>query len=150
MPERADMEVGSQLERFRKEHDDILRFLGEFQGALMQAHSAGDEERRGGLARLRQFEERLRTIREHCREEQQCLESPFRPYLDDSSVEALRREHEVLNQLTDAFLRELRQVALTPPTGQLVEIGRGLLETLRHHIAFEEGLLKQVEDGKTA
>jgi len=48
--------------------------------------------------------------------------------------------------LVAGFRLELRRFTSPPPPDGLFVSGRLLLGHLRHHIAFEEGVLKQVED----
>ena len=144
------MDLHSQLERFRKEHDDILRFLKSWEATLDLLASEDEDARCKALAELREMEKKLAGLREHCQEEEQIVESPFQIYLDDRALEQFRREHDVLEQLTEGYRAELKFVSTIPPTTQLLGLGRRLLEQLRHHIAYEEGLLKQIEDGNEA
>lgn len=144
------MDLHRQLEHYRKEHDHILLFLEEFDRALALAASETAQERRAGLAQLREMEEKLVGIRAHCHEEEQNVESPFQMYLDEFALEDLHTEHPLLERHSHDFCAELTVVTAPPPTGTLVHLGRRLLEQLRHHIAREECLLKQIEDGSTA
>lgn len=143
------MELCNQLLHFRQEHDEILRFLREWETALQFAASAADADRREGLTRLRHMEKTLLAIGEHCRAEEESVESPYNLYLEDSELQHLQEGHELLTQATQNYLRELT-FATTLRTNELVALGQRLLEQLRHHIAFEEGLLKQIEDGRAA
>jgi hypothetical protein len=143
------MEVKRQLERFHKEHDEILRFLVFAEEALKRAASEDREIRCQGLGELQELEGKLTEIREHCREEEENLESPFRLYLDDAALADLEEEHALLERLTDSFRTELKLAAM-PRTLELVRLGQQLLDHIRHHIAYEEGLLKQIKDGTEA
>ncbi len=143
------MELRSALQRFRKEHDDILRYLKLWEGALNRAASPEDPERRKGLLELREMEKQLEGIQEHCRAEEENVESPYNLYLENVDLQQLQKEHEELARCTSDFRMELR-FATTLRTEQMIQLGRHLLELLRHHIAYEEGLLKQVEDGQSA
>ena len=144
------MDLRIQLQRFRQEHDDILRFLREWEGALNLAASETIELRRKGLAQLIEMESKLAEIREHCHDEEESIDSPFQLYLDDAALEHLRQEHDLLDRLSEGFRSELRLLTTPPPAGELAGMGLRLLEQLRHHIAFEEGLLKQIEEGNAA
>lgn len=144
------MNLRQQIEHFHKEHGEILRFLKEFEDALTLAAAESEKARRAGLAQLSKMEEKLAEIREHCREEEQNLESPFQMYLDHFALEDLHTEHEVLERRNHDFCVELTAVTAPPPTENLVNLGRRLLEHLRHHIAREESLLAQIADGNTA
>ena len=143
------MDLRTKLEYFRKEHDDIQRFLDEWEGALRLAAREDDEERSKGLARLREAENDLLSIQEHCHAEERTVESPFRIYLDDASLARLVQEHGLLRQLTNDYIRELTFATLLR-TGDLVGVGTKLLEQLRRHITYETALLKQIEDGRAA
>ena len=144
------MDLHRELERHRKEHDEILRFLKEFDGALALAAAESDKERGAGLAQLSKMEEKLAEIRAHCREEEQGIESPLQIYLDDDALDDLHIEHQLLERHSHDFCAELTAVTAPPPTETLVRLGQRLLEQLRRHIAREEELLKQIEEGSTA
>jgi hypothetical protein len=144
------MDLHNQLERYRKEHDEILRFLREFDAALKQAGETAIEQRRIGLEQLREIEGKLIEIRQHCSEEEKSVQSPFRLYLNDVELEDLQSEHQFLEQLSQSFCTELKILTSPPPTGVLVRLGRRLLEELRRHIAREEGMLIQIEENSQA
>lgn len=144
------MDLHGELKRHRKEHDEVLRFLTEFDGALARAAAESDRERCAGLAQLSKMEEKLAEIREHCREEEQSIESPFQLYLDDYALEDLQIEHKLLERHSHDFCAELTAVTAPPPTETLVRLGQRLGEQLRRHIAREEELLKQIEEGSAA
>lgn len=143
------MDLRSELAHFRADHDEILRFLQQWEVALNQAASPDVEQRRKGLADLVEMEPRLLALREHCREEER-EDARLQLYLDEEVFSQLRSEHELLERMTQAFRDELRVVTAPPPVDNLVARGRELLSRLRYHVAFEEGLLKQIEDGAAA
>jgi len=143
------MDLRSRLDYFRKEHDEILHFLNDWKNALKMAGGDGDDERRKGLAELRRFENELLSIQEHCHAEERTVDSPFQIYLDDVSLTRLAQEHELLRQLSNDFLRELRFATLMR-TNEVVRLGNALLEQLRRHIAHEAALLEQIEEGRAA
>ncbi len=91
---------------------------------------------------------RLLRIQEHCRVEEQIVESPFQIWTMPRS-HALAQEHELLRQLTNDFLRELTFAAVFR-ISELVRSGVALLEQARRHIAHETRLLKQIEEGKAS
>ncbi len=144
------MDLRSQLDMYRKEHDDILRFLKEWEGALDLAASADDATRCKGLTQLAEMEKKLLEIRQHCREEEKNIDSPFQIHLDDNAFAQLAEDHALLDELSEGYRSELKSLTTPPPTNDLVGRGRHLLGELRRHIAFEEGLLKQIEDGNEA
>ncbi len=144
------MDLRYQLEFYRKEHDEILLFLKEWEDALNLAAGTGEAAPGQALQHLREMEPKLLEIRQHCREEEQNVESPSQIYLDDAALKRLRQEHETLEQLSDGYRGELKRLATPPPTDALVSMGRRLLAGLRRHIAYEEGLLKQIEEGSEA
>ena len=140
------MSLREQLAHFRKEHDSFLLFLREFENAL---YLAGDrEEARSEMCvrLLRALEPRFAEIRRHCREEERALEAPSRQLVDDEAMDRLHTDHELFEKLVAGFRMELRRVASPQPPDELFANGRSLLGHLRNHIAFEEGILKQVED----
>ena len=143
------MDLRSRLDYFRKEHDEILAFLKNWENALQMAAHDSDEQRLKGVVELRKMENDLLGIREHCREEERTVESPFQIYLDDASLARLAQEHELLRRLSNNFLRELTFATMLR-TDELVGLGTELLEQLRCHIAHETTLLKQIEDGRAA
>ena len=144
------MHLRQQLEHFRREHDAILRFLREFEAALDLADGQVDGGCVEAVAQLERIENRLLAIRKHCREEERSVESPFQFYLEDVTTERLRADHELFDELLRAFCDELRRGQVQSRQAELVRRGRLLLAHARHHIAFEEGLLKQIEDAADA
>lgn len=137
----------AKLSHFRDEHDDLLRSLQQWEEALKLVASEDCNARRVGLDALRLMEKELLELREHCHNEEHHFESPFKAYLDEKLMENLRREHELIERMTEGFRSELKILCTPPPTDSLVSRGHELLAQLRHHIAFEEGLLKQIEEG---
>jgi hypothetical protein len=144
------MDLHRNIEHYREEHQQILQLLKEFDGALTLAAADTEKERRAGLAQLLEMEDKLAEIREHCREEEQNVESPFQMYLDEFALEDLHTEHDLLERHSHDFCAELLAVTAPPPTETVVHLGRRLLEQLRFHIAREESLLKQIVDGHAA
>ena len=140
------MELPEQLAHFRKEHDSFLLFLREFENALNLAADREEAKREMGVRRLRELEPRFAEIRLHCRDEERALETPSRSLVDDEAMERLHTDHELFERLVAEFRIELRRIASPPPPDEFFVNGRLLLGHLRHHIAFEEGILKQVED----
>ena len=144
------MEFREQLAQFRREHDSFLLFLRDFESALNLASGPEEEKREVGVVRLRALEPRFAEIRRHCREEERTLEVPCRSLVDDEAMELLHADHELFEQLVVGFRLELRRFTSPPPPDELFVSGCLLLDHLRHHIAFEEGVLKQVEDTHAA
>ena len=144
------MELQEQLAHFRREHDGFLLFLRDFEAALNLASSPEEKQREAGVARLRALTPKFAEIRRHCREEERTVEAPCRSLVDDEAMERLHADHELFEKLVAGFRLELRRIASPPPPDELFVNGRLLLGHLRHHIAFEEGVLKQVEDSGAA
>jgi hypothetical protein len=140
------MGLREQLAHFRGEHDSFLLFLREFENALNLAADREEAARERGVRLLRALEPRFAEIRLHCREEERTLEAPTRALVDDEAMERLHTDHELFERLVAEFRIELRRIASPPPPDEFFVNGRLLLGHLRHHIAFEEGILKQVED----
>jgi len=134
------MELQTKIKRYRSEHDQTLRFLKQWEEALQAAARADQEFRNIGLARLCEMETQLTALVRHCEEEEQEF--------DDRAIEHLQDEHAQLQELTGSYKRLLRVLCTTPATRSLVELGQQLVAQLRRHIAYEEGLLKQIEDGQ--
>jgi Hemerythrin HHE cation binding domain len=130
---------------YHHEHEQILQFLADFDAALTMAASKGDETRREGLAKLRAMEPQLAEIREHCAEEEQSLESPFRLYLEQNVLETLRGQHQELDELSLNFSSELEVLTKPPETGPIVRSGRNLADRLVQHLGYEESLLQEIE-----
>lgn len=144
------MELRAQLAHFRREHDSFLLFLRDFENALNLASHPEKGKREAGVVRLRALEPRFAEIRQHCREEERAVEEPCRSVVDDEAMERLHADHELFEKLLAGFRLELRRVTSAHPPDEPFASGRMLLGHLRHHIAFEEGVLKQVEDTSAA
>ena len=143
------MEVHRQLEKVRNEHDEILQFLITCEHALQRAASDNWDVRCHGLEQLHEVDGEIAEISEHCRREEQGVESPFQLFLEPKSLEELRKEHRRLWRLISDFRRELELVT-APRTADLVALGRDLIEEVRKHVAEEEALLAQIEAGAAA
>ena len=143
------MEVHRQLEKVRDEHDEILQFLIAWEYALERAASDDWDVRCHALEQLREMDGEIAEISEHCRREEEGIESPFQLYLEPQSLEELRKEHRRLWRLTNDFRRELELVT-APRTADLVALGRDVIAEVRRHVAEEEALLAQIEAGAAA
>lgn len=143
------MDPKTQLQYFRKEHEDIYRLLGQFGAALDLVQSEQDELRRKGIGKLRELQPDLQAIQHHCYSEERGLESPYDAYLKKHQLETLRQEHERLGRLTQGIVAEL-QFATTNQTENILVFGRQWAQFVRQHIAFEEALLMEIENGLAA
>ena len=143
------MEVHRQLEKVRSEHDEILQFLITWEHALQRAASDDWDVRCHGLEQLHEMEGEIAEISEHCRREEEGIESPFLLYLEPKSLKELRKEHRRLWRLISDFRRELELVT-APRTADLIVLGREVIEEIRKHVAEEEALLAQIEAGAAA
>lgn len=143
------MEVHRQLENVRKEHDEILQFLIACEYVLQRVSSDDWDVRCHSLEQLREMDGELVEIGEHCRREEEGVESPFELYLEPKSLEELRREHGRLRRLISDFRREL-MLATAPRTVDLVALGKEVIAEVRMHVAEEEESLAQIEAGAAA
>jgi hemerythrin-like domain-containing protein len=143
------MDPKTQLQYFRKEHQDIYRLLGQFGAALDLIESQQDELRRKGIGKLRELQADLQAVQHHCESEERSLESPYDAYLKRHQLETLRQEHERLGRLTQDIVAEL-QFATTNQTDNIFVRGQQWIQFVRQHIAFEETLLMEIENGLTA
>lgn len=143
------MDPNTQLQYFRKEHQDIRRFLEQFQSALDLIGGRQDEERRKGLDQIRELQADLQAIQHHCYSEERSLEAPYGAYLEAHQLETLRREHERLGRLTQDMVAEF-QFATTNQTGSIFKLGQELTQFVRQHMAYEETLLAEIEHGLAA
>ncbi len=143
------MDPKTHLQYFRKEHQDIYRLLGQFGAALDLIHSHEDELRRKGIGKLRELQAELQAVQHHCDSEERSLESPYDAYLKRHQLETLRQEHERLGRLTQDIVGEL-QFVTTNQTDNIFVRGQQWVEFVRQHIAFEETLLMEIENGLAA
>lgn len=143
------MDPKTQLQYFRKEHQDIYRLLGQFGAALDLIQSQQDELRRKGIGRLRELKADLQAVQHHCDSEERSLESPYDAYLKKHQLETLRQEHERLGRLTQDIVAEL-QFVTTTQTENIFVRGQEWAQFVRQHIAFEETLLTEIEHGLAA
>jgi hemerythrin-like domain-containing protein len=139
------MLLAQQVEAIRREHDEILQRLSAFEEAFDRANSDDWDVRCEALGELREMDATLAEINEHCRHEEEELESPFELFLEKAALARLRAEHDRLRLLISDFRRELR-LATVPRTAELITRGRDLLQELRRHVAEEEELLAQIQE----
>jgi hemerythrin-like domain-containing protein len=138
------MDVGTQLEYFRKEHQDYLRFLDRFEPALAELASPEDRACLHGLKALRGMEGEIREIASHCSSEERAFEEPYRSYLKQGQLDHLEEQHQELRRLAGTWFAELRFATLDR-TQAALGVGRQLAAFLCRHITLEEKLLAEIE-----
>jgi hemerythrin-like domain-containing protein len=138
------MDVTTRLDYFRKEHEDFLRFLEEWERALETTASKNPETVVKGLNRLRELQANLKAIENHCSSEERNVEGSCDEYLDEEKLEQLKKEHMELRRLVADLFSELRFATLYE-TEQAVATGREVAGFTRRHIQFEEKLLEAIE-----
>ncbi len=143
------MNLQIELAYLHKEHRDILNLIISWERSLNRLISERDEERRRGLAELREMGSKILAIQKHCRAEEEAVESPNRLYLGSTQFERLHDEHADLARLIQGVVSELR-FANVDRTEEILTCGRQLAEFLRQHIAYEEGLLTEIQEGHNA
>lgn len=112
--------------------------------ALGLAAGADAGLRRLGLSRLRDFNHVLRDLQRHFEEQDRDLDSIFEEHLDWIGLKHLCDKHSLLHRWSNGFQRELR-FATSLGGDEVVRQGRKLLDQIRHHMAFEEELMKGIE-----
>lgn len=138
------MDVGTQLEYFRKEHRDFLQLLDDFVPALGELASGEGRRCLRGLEALRGMEGEIRGIGNHCNSEERNIEQPYRAFLEEGQLGQLEDEHQELRRLVGTWLAELRFATLDR-TNAAHRAGRQLAVFLQRHIALEEKLLAEIE-----
>lgn len=134
------MDAAPGLDYFRKEHQNLLLFLGEWERALKTTASKNAAETVKGLNRLRELQPNLEAIRNHCCAEERKLEGAYSEYLEKGQFEELRHQHLELDQLLGDVLSELR-FATVYEVERACWAGLELATCARRHIDFEEKLL---------
>ena len=102
------MDVHTELEFFRKEHTELMRFVDRWDRALVLLDSPEDQVRLQGLTELRELESELLALRGHCYSEQRHLESPYNAYLRRDEVDKLAEDHRELGRQVQDMLVVLR------------------------------------------
>ncbi|MDE3136374.1 MAG: hemerythrin domain-containing protein [Acidobacteriota bacterium] len=138
------MDVGTRLEYLRKEHQDFLHFLEEWDQVLTQTASKDSEECVRGLNRLREMQPNMKALRGHCSSEERNVEGPYREYLEKGQLERLKKEHNDLSRLLEDMFSELRFATLYQ-TERAIGASHEVSELARRHIQFEEELLQEIE-----
>jgi hypothetical protein len=138
------VDVVTRVDYFRKEHQDFLHFLGDWESALDVAASQDEQQVVLGLERLRALQPQLQALREHCASEELNIEAPYHAYLEQGQIEALRAEHQHMARLLSDLFSELRFATLYQ-TEPARAAGHRLAEFTRQHILFEEKLLAEIE-----
>jgi len=138
------MDVKTELEFFRKEHVELLRFLDQWARALDLLESPEDGPRLQGLTELRELESELLAVRGHCYSEERRLESPYGAYLKRDEAAKLAEDHRELGRQIQDMLVVLRFATIDQTEG-IPARGKQLGEFIRQHLAFEEKLLRDLE-----
>ena len=138
------MDVGTRVDYFRKEHQDFLRFLDDWERALGLLADKDAEESLRGLNRLRELQAQLHALRDHCTSEERNVEGPYRGYLEKGQINTLRAEHEELARLLGDLFSELPFATLYQ-TERVRMAGSHVAIFTRRHLLFEEKLLEEIE-----
>lgn len=138
------MDVGTRIDYFRKEHQDFLRFLEDWDREMKLTASEDPEQCVLGLNRLREMQPKLKTIKAHCSSEESNVEGPYREHLAEGQLERLRKEHRDLSRMLENLFVELRFATLYE-TERTLAVGRETAALARRHIQFEEELLAEIE-----
>jgi hypothetical protein len=138
------MDVGTLLDYLRKEHQDFLHFLEEWDKVLDQTASKDPEESVRGLTRLREMQSNMKALRAHCSAEERNVEGPYREYLEKGQLDKLTAEHHDLSRLLENMFSELRFATLYQ-TERAIDAGHEVAALARSHIQFEEELLQEIE-----
>lgn len=138
------MDVGTRMDYFRKEHQDFLRFLEDWDRGIELTANKDSEECVRGLNRLREMQPKMKAIKAHCRSEESNVEGPYREYLEEGQIERLKKEHHNLSRMLEDLFLELR-FATIYETERTLAAGREAAALARRHIQFEEELLAEIE-----
>lgn len=138
------MDVGTRMDYFRKEHEDFLVFLEDWDRAIEMATSKDPEECVRALNRLREMKPGMKAIKSHCTSEESNVEGPYHEYLEEGQLELLKKEHHDLSRLLEDLFVELRFATLYQ-TDRAITAGREVATLARKHIQFEEELLAEIE-----
>lgn len=139
------MDVSTRLDYFRKEHQDFLRFLEEWERTLETLGSADPDSIRKALSRLREMQPNLKAIESHCSSEEMNVADPYRNFLEKGQLEQLKKEHLDLSRMVTDMLSELRFATLYE-TARARSAGHELAGFVRRHMRFEEKLLEEIDD----
>jgi hemerythrin-like domain-containing protein len=138
------MDIATRMEYLRKEHQDIVHFLEEWDEVLAQTASKDPEECVRGLNHLRELQPNMKALRGHCSTEERNVEGPYREYLEEGQLEQLKKEHRDLSRMLEDLFTELRFATLYQ-TERAISAGREVSALARRHIQFEEELLGEIE-----
>ena len=141
------MDLQREFETARREHQDILGFLDVWEGALTLIEDDDLDVRCEGLRQLQGMEQQIAGICEHCRREEEDPESPLFRFAQEADRGRMKDEHFRLQRANYEFRKEM-EFTTTSDTDDLVALGRKLLDSLRGHITYEDGLLKRFEDNQ--
>lgn len=138
------MELIHRIEYLRKEHAELLAIAENLARILLDANSADFPVQQQVLTNLRSFNNhRFNGIVEHCHLDDRLVESTYHKYLSDEDRTLLAEEHARLARLLSAFREELR-FATADRVASLSKPGETLVQTLRAHVATEEGYLNKI------
>jgi len=143
------MRVRDRISYLRGEHAKLLQHADSLTRSLELASSPEFPEQQQGLARLRRCCRFFDGIAEHCHAEHRVVESVYQLYLNKTECARVAAEHRRLLRLLADFREELL-FATADRTASLVDPGTQLANSLRTHIAHEQGLLRQIAETKGA
>ena len=137
------MALRHRITYLRKEHQELVNLADRIEKALTLASGKDFSRLEHGLAQLRALEHGFAGIVEHCHSEDRIVESTFHHYLNKSERLRLDEEHGKIVRALAEFREELR-FATVDRTMAMIIPGMDLVQQLRGHVVFEEGLLDRI------
>ena len=137
------MALRHRITYLRKKHRELVNLADRIEKALALASGKDFPKHEQGLAQLRALEHGFAGIVEHCHSEDRIVESTFHHYLNKSERLRLDEEHEKIVRALAEFQEELR-FATVDRTMAMIIPGMDLVQHLRAHVAYEEGMLDQI------
>jgi hypothetical protein len=138
------MDLQRNFDTAHREHQEILEFLNLWENALKLLDRSDLDLRCEGLHQLQNMEERIASICDHCRREEEDPDSPLFRFAQEADRGRMKDEHFRLYRANYEFRREL-EFTTSSYTEDLLILGQKLLVSLRGHITYEDGLLKRFE-----
>jgi hypothetical protein len=137
------MALKHRIEYLRKEHKGLLELAARIEAALTLAGRQAVLDHEKSLAQLRESEDSLGGVVEHCHADERIVESTLHKYAGEKERAKSEEEHRDLLRNLATFRDELRFATVDRLRGTIIA-GHEFARTLQAHVAGESKLLDQI------
>jgi hypothetical protein len=152
LPERGISQTASirevamlldSVEYLHKEHEELLHLLERIEKALESGAKQDFSEHCKSITDLRKLNDEFLEIIDHCHGTSVFVDPAYSAFLESNERARIDAEHQEILRAVNNFREELK-FATADRTMAMILPGMELIDRLRLHIAYEQGLLDRI------